>query len=127
MSNSAFATALARESVRIHKDPKAHLVGIAGAGMSSLAEVLDAAGWEISGSDLNGRFAAGSRFQVHALHDAEHVDEELDVLVHSDAVPEDNPEVVRARALGISVLNYPQNARAIDGIAARSGHRGHAR
>lgn len=108
MSNSAFATALARESVRIHKVPKAHLVGIAGAGMSSLAEVLDAAGWEISGSDLNAQFAASSRFQVHALHDAGHVDDELDLLVYSDAVPEDNPEVVRARALGVSVLNYPQ-------------------
>jgi UDP-N-acetylmuramate--alanine ligase len=108
VSNSAFATELARESLRIHKVPKAHLVGIAGAGMSSLAEVLDAAGWEISGSDLNGQFAAGSRFQVHATHDAEHVDEELDLLVYSDAVPENNPEVLRARALGMSVLNYPQ-------------------
>jgi len=108
VSNSVFATALVRESLRIHKVPKAHLVGIAGAGMSSLAEVLDAAGWEISGSDLNGQFAAGSRFQVHSLHDAEHVDDELDLLVYSDAVPEDNPEVLRARALGVAVLSYPQ-------------------
>ncbi len=108
MSNSAFATPLAPENIRIHAAPKAHLVGIAGAGMSSLAEVLDAAGWEISGSDLNCQFAARSRFHVHASHDAAHVDDDLDLLIHSDAVAEDNPELRRAVALGVSVLSYPR-------------------
>lgn len=107
VSNSALAP-VADGPLRIHKIPRAHLVGIGGAGMRSLADVLDAAGWEISGSDLNADALVGSRYNVHVGHQAGNVEETLDLVVHSDAVPHDNAELARARALGVTVCNYPQ-------------------
>ncbi len=86
----------------------AHLVGIAGAGMRSLADMLDEAGWHVSGSDLAGESLVGTPFDVWPTHDAAHIDESIDVVIHSDAVPRSNPELNRARQLGIRLLSYPQ-------------------
>lgn len=108
MSDSVLAPAVALPCVRIHKTPRVHLVGIGGAGMRSLADVLEAAGWETSGSDLDAGALAGLRHQVQACHDPDHVDATLDLVVHSDAVPSDNAELARARALGVPTCNYPQ-------------------
>jgi len=87
---------------------RAHLVGIAGAGMSSLADVLFQAGWKISGSDLavSATAANGSRFQ-HG-HSAAHVARDIDLLIYSSAIPPDNPELLRASELGIPTLTYAQ-------------------
>ena len=79
----------------------AHLVGIGGAGMRSLADLLDAGGWEISGSDLSASSLVGLPFDVHQGHDADMIDDSLDLLVCSDAVPDDNPELARTAALGV--------------------------
>ena len=87
---------------------RAHLVGIAGAGMRSLADVLDMAGWHVSGSDLAGESLDGAPLDVCHGHDADHVDQSIDLVIHSDAVPPDNPELLRARQLGIRALSYPQ-------------------
>ena len=92
----------------MHAVPRAHLVGIAGSGMRSLADVLDAAGWEISGSDTSPESLVGSRFDVRAGHRADAIDAALDMVVYSDAVPHANPELRRARQLGLLTLSYPQ-------------------
>jgi UDP-N-acetylmuramate--alanine ligase len=84
------------------------MVGIAGAGMRSLAAVLDAAGWSVSGSDPNGVGFFESRFNVHAAHRRDAIGPGIDLLVYSDAVPVDNCELVRARELRIETLSYPQ-------------------
>ena len=86
-------------------------MGIAGNGMRALADVLLGWGWRLSGSDLNvapvqSLAAAGVRlFQGHA---AEHLPPETDLVVYSDAVPADNPELRRAAELGIPTLSYFQ-------------------
>jgi UDP-N-acetylmuramate--alanine ligase len=85
---------------------RAHLVGIAGAGMRSLANVLDAAGWQIGGSDL--AEVTGAPFHARRGHDASAIDPSLDLVIYSSAVPPDNPELCRARQLGIPTLSYPQ-------------------
>jgi UDP-N-acetylmuramate--alanine ligase len=85
---------------------RAHLVGAAGAGMRSLAEVLVAAGWQVSGSDPAGDALAP--FELHDRHDPALVDPALDVVIYSAAVPRSNPELVRARQLGIDTISYPQ-------------------
>ena len=70
---------------------------------------------------------AGAPFDVHTGHDAERIDASLDLLVHSDAVPADNPELMRADELGMRVDELSADAGPADGIAARRGHRRHAR
>jgi UDP-N-acetylmuramate--alanine ligase len=103
------ALCLDRSSPAMDDPPsrRAHLVGIAGAGMRSLADLLDEAGWQVSGSDES--LAAGSiPFEVKQGHDAEYVDVSIDLVVHSDAVDQNNPELRRARQLGIRSLSYPR-------------------
>lgn len=84
-----------------------HFVGIGGAGMSGIAEVLLNQGYVISGSDL-AMGAAAQRLsdlgaQVHIGHDAAHI-EGADCLVTSTAVKADNPEVVAAHARLLPVV-----------------------
>jgi UDP-N-acetylmuramate--alanine ligase len=86
---------------------KVHLVGIGGSGMCGIAEVLANQGFEVSGSDLQEsratRHLAGLGVQVSYGHDGSLVSD-VDVLVTSTAVPDDNVEVVEARAARIPVV-----------------------
>lgn len=84
-----------------------HFVGIGGAGMSGIAEVLLNQGYRISGSDL-GENAATRRLvamgaEVFVGHDARYIDG-ADAIVTSTAVREDNPEVVAAHAKLVPVV-----------------------
>ncbi len=86
---------------------RVHFVGIAGAGMSGIAEMLLARGYEVSGSDLKPG-AVGERLarlgaRVAEGHAAAHVGD-AQVVVVSSAVPADNPEVAVARERGVPVI-----------------------
>lgn len=90
-----------------HKVKNIHFVGIAGSGMSGIAEVLINLDFNVSGSDLavnatTKRLAAfGAKvYQGHAAVNAENAD----VIVVSSAVNEANPEIIAARAMGIPVV-----------------------
>jgi len=84
-----------------------HLVGIGGAGMSGIAEVLFNLGYHITGSDLKEsettRRLKNLGIKVLNQHAGENV-EDADVVVISSAVKEDNPEVIRARQRRIPVI-----------------------
>lgn len=90
-----------------HAIRQIHFVGIGGAGMSGIAEVLLNLGYEITGSDL----AEGAAVQrLRALgarvaigHDAAHI-AGADAVVVSTAVGAENPEVRAARARHIPVV-----------------------
>ena len=83
------------------------MVGIGGAGMSGIAEVLLTLGYEVSGSDLvKGAVALrleslGAR--IHAGHARENVGG-AQVVVRSTAVRDDNPELEEARAHGVPII-----------------------
>ncbi len=119
MTGSALLAPSTAPHLQIHKTPRAHLVGIAGTGMRSLARVLDEAGWAIAGSDTSAATLTGAPYTIYSGHDAEQIDAELDLVVHSDAVDSDNPELVRARELGLTTLSYPQMLGRL--MASRSG------
>ena len=86
---------------------RVHFVGIGGAGMSGIAEVLVNQGFDVSGSDLARSRTTRHLEKMGALvfegHDASQV-ERADVLVVSSAVSEDNPEVAAAREMRIPVV-----------------------
>ncbi|RMX04056.1 UDP-N-acetylmuramate--L-alanine ligase [Corticibacter populi] len=90
-----------------HAIHRIHFVGIGGAGMSGIAEVLHNEGYTISGSDLADsatlRRLASLGIRTFVGHSAEHV-AEVDAVVTSTAVQADNPEVVAARARRIPVV-----------------------
>ncbi len=94
-----------------HKVKHIHFVGIGGAGMSGIAEVLVNQGFAVSGSDLGESAAtrrlAGMGARVMKGHDADHV-ADADVVVTSTAVRPDNPEVRAARTRHIPVVPRAQ-------------------
>ncbi|MEX3526115.1 MAG: UDP-N-acetylmuramate--L-alanine ligase [Burkholderia sp.] len=84
-----------------------HFVGIGGAGMSGIAEVLVNLGYEVSGSDLS-RNAVTDRLEalgarVAIGHDAANI-EGANAVVVSTAVRSDNPEVLAARRLRVPIV-----------------------
>lgn len=83
-----------------------HFVGIAGAGMSALAELLARRGEVVTGCDSS-LGAAGDLARLGIIvsegHDPAHVDGAREVIVTS-AMKQDHPELARARALGIPVI-----------------------
>ena len=86
---------------------RVHFVGVGGAGMNGIAEVLVNQGFEVSGSDLQEsratRHLRKLGVKVFIGHDAMQVDG-VDVLVVSTAVPESNPEILAAREARIPVV-----------------------
>jgi UDP-N-acetylmuramate--alanine ligase len=88
------------------RDPRpVHFVGIAGAGMSALAELFVRRGVAITGCDANPAGAADLTKLGVAVgpHDPAHVDGARAIVVTS-AMPKDHPELVRARSLGVPVI-----------------------
>ncbi|AYZ67250.1 UDP-N-acetylmuramate--L-alanine ligase [Burkholderia multivorans] len=84
-----------------------HFVGIGGAGMSGIAEVLVNLGYQVSGSDLSRNAvtdrleALGARIAIG--HDAANI-EGANAVVVSTAVRSDNPEVLAARAKRVPIV-----------------------
>ena len=81
-----------------------HFVGIGGAGMSGIAEILHNLGYTVSGSDTSASATterlAGLGIRVEIGHDARHL-QGADALVVSTAVKPDNPELLAARKSGV--------------------------
>ncbi len=84
-----------------------HFVGIGGAGMSGIAEILHNLGYTVSGSDQSesatARRLASLGITVHIGHDAAHI-AGAEAVVTSTAVKGDNPEVIAARAARVPVV-----------------------
>jgi len=84
-----------------------HFVGIGGAGMGGIAEVLINLGYQVRGSDLKAnavtRRLQGLGARVMIGHDPANV-ADADVVVASTAITTDNPEVAEARARRIPVV-----------------------
>jgi UDP-N-acetylmuramate--alanine ligase len=86
---------------------KVHFIGIGGAGMSGIADVMNTLGYEVSGSDIADN-AVTQRLQnlgvvIQHQHSAENVSD-VDVVVTSTAIEQDNIEVAAARARRIPVV-----------------------
>ena len=95
-----------------------HLVGVAGVGMSALAEALLYRGARVSGSDRYldrgeelGILARLKRAGVH-LHpqDGSGLDTAPDAIVCSTAIEDDNPDLLAARAAGVAVRHRAEGA-----------------
>ena len=89
------------------KIEKIHFVGIGGIGMSGIAEVLLNLGYKVSGSDLRASDTTERLVSLGAEigigHQAENL-QNVDVVVISSAVHDDNPEVVEAKRLHVPVI-----------------------
>ena len=89
-----------------------HFVGIAGAGMSALAELLLAAGGRVTGCDTHPGLV-GTRLRIRGVpisegQDVSHITSDLVAVITTAAVPPDHPELTAARAARIPVLKRAQ-------------------
>ena len=84
-----------------------HVVGVGGAGMSAIALVLVGRGHTVTGSDLSdSKVVARLRsagVEVTVGHDAANLGN-ADLVTHSTAIPDSNPESVAGRERGLPVL-----------------------
>ncbi|MGH3446066.1 MAG: UDP-N-acetylmuramate--L-alanine ligase, partial [Nocardioidaceae bacterium] len=105
-----------RVPVPQHIDPAAslgrvHFVGIGGAALSGLARIMVERGLTVTGSDAHSSTVLDSLRAVGITcwvgHDASQVDQ-ADTVVVSTAIRADNPEVARAREMGLRV--WPRSA-----------------
>lgn len=91
---------------------KGHLIGIGGVSMSSLAEVLCGMGINVTGSDMNeGPNVINLRekkIPVSIGHRAENIAGDVDFVVRTAAVHDDNPEIISAHERGIPVFERTQ-------------------
>jgi UDP-N-acetylmuramate--alanine ligase len=91
---------------------RGHLIGIGGVSMSSLAEVLMGMGIVVSGSDMNNNknviSLSNKGIPIAVGHKAENITPDVEFVVRTAAVHDDNPEIVRAHELGIPVFERTQ-------------------
>lgn len=108
---------------------RVHIVGVGGSATSGLAQILRSRGVRVSGSDqaadaLGSLTDSGIRVDVG--HRSENVGDRVEMVVHSAAIPESNPELVESRRRGVEVMKYAQFlGRLVDesfGIAVAGTH-----
>jgi UDP-N-acetylmuramate--alanine ligase len=93
--------------VDLNRPRRIHIIGIGGAGMSAIAEVLVGRGHAVSGSDLSAS-AVVDRLReagmvVSVGHDAHNIGD-AEIVTHSTAIPASNPEMEEAGRRGLPVL-----------------------
>ena len=84
-----------------------HFIGIGGSGMNGIAQVLLNLGFNVTGSDLRETQTVKNLKEMGAKITIGHKPENVigaDVVVYSSAVKEDNPEIKKARELGIPTI-----------------------
>lgn len=87
-----------------------HMIGIGGIGMSALAQLFVSRGDTVSGSDRGEspttNLLKEKGVEIFIGQHAENVPNDADMVVYSDAIPEDNSERMRVVELGIRQVSY---------------------
>ena len=96
----------------IEKMKVVHIIGIGGSGTSGLAKIFRATGKMVQGSDMRRttqtEYLENLGIPVFYGHNANNIDEKIDLVIRSQAITPDNPEFLRAKELKIPVINYPR-------------------
>jgi len=86
-----------------------HFIGIGGISMSALAEICINKGYKVSGSDANESYLLDKlRSQganIFIGHEKEHVSDDVDMVIYTAAVHEDNAELVAAKEKNKLTMN----------------------
>ncbi|WP_026487144.1 UDP-N-acetylmuramate--L-alanine ligase [Caldanaerobius polysaccharolyticus] len=95
-------------SIDLSKCKNIHMVGIGGISMSGLAQILNKEGFNVTGCDMKLSKITDKLekdgITVYPRHDAFHV-LKADLVVHTAAVKSDNTEILKAKELGIPVID----------------------
>jgi UDP-N-acetylmuramate--alanine ligase len=101
-------TVKGKNMLDISKYKRIHCLGIGGIGLSAVAEILADNGHIVTGSDIKKSDVTtnleNKGIKVYYAHEAENV-EGADAIVYSSAVSDENPEVIRAKELGLPLFS----------------------
>lgn len=92
---------------------KIHFIGVGGIGISALAHYYLTKGEKVSGSDLcgseitNNLSGKGAKIYV-GKHKQDNLSKDTNIVIHSLAIEENNPELQKARRYKMKVKSYPQ-------------------
>ncbi len=98
------------EKINLEKLNKIHFIGVGGIGMSGLARLFLHEGKEVGGSDrapsdlTHTLEKEGVNFFAGQV--AENITDDIDMVVYTEAMPKDHPEMIAARALNVPMINY---------------------
>ena len=85
-----------------------YFIGIGGISMSALAEIMLEEGIMVSGSDRSDskiiRKLQTSGANIYLKHDSNNISNDIDLVVYTSAISDDNPELLRARDLNIKIM-----------------------
>lgn len=87
---------------------KIHFIGIGGISMSGLAEILLENNYRVSGSDMKAQHnskAWKASAEVFIGHDEKNFINDVDLVVYTAAVSEDNPELLKAQELKLPIMD----------------------
>jgi len=89
---------------------KLYFIGIGGIGMSGLARLFAAQGKEVLGSDAQDSSTVeelrADEISVFVGHDEGQLPDDTELVIYSEAIPEDNEELMKARDLEIPTMTY---------------------
>jgi len=87
---------------------KLYFVGIGGIGMSGLAQLCVKKGYSVCGSDLKDSLSVDrlrhQGIEIFIGHKKENIKKDLDLVVYTSAIKQDNPELLEAKKLNIKIL-----------------------
>lgn len=93
---------------------KIHFIAIGGSAMHNLAIALKLKGYEVTGSDDEIFEPAKGRLQKYGIlpegigWDPDKIDQSVDAVILGMHAREDNPELLKAKELGIKIYSYPE-------------------
>jgi UDP-N-acetylmuramate--alanine ligase len=85
-----------------------YFIGIGGISMSALAEIMLEEGIKVSGSDRSDskiiRKLQTSGADIYLKHDSKNISDDIDLVVYTSAIADDNSELLRAKELNIKIM-----------------------
>ena len=88
---------------------RVHFIGIGGIGLSALARLLNFDGHEVSGSDMKSspitKELINEGIKVSCPQESKNISKDLDLVIYSAAVTDENPELIEARLKQIRTLS----------------------
>ncbi len=92
---------------------KVHFIGIGGIGLSALARFLKHDGYEVSGSDIKStpitQALQEEGIKIFTPQSSENISSDLDLVIYSAAVTDENPELIQSRLMKIRTLSRKES------------------
>lgn len=98
--------------INLDQIKKIHVIGIGGIGISAMAKLMQIRGKIVSGSDMSEspitQKLKDANIDIKIGHSAEYITSDIDLIIYTIAIPDNNPEIIEAKNKKIPMMTYPQ-------------------